>query len=127
MEKDKSMHVAAIVAGLLLLLSVPAMAGFTPISQPDSGYTGSTINLMAGITAPDGTLYSGLSGPGMVVSFDRTLTLATVLAGGGGTWGTWNNPPYVESSHPRVLWTGYSELTMTLSAPRAYSVSSWSL
>ena len=121
MKKGKSIYVAAIVFGLVFLLSAPAMASFTPIYQPDASYTGSTINLMAGLAGTDGfTTYSSLSGTGMVVTFNNPLTLQTAPITG--SWATWALPPYTESGTPRVLeipggGTGGTTLTMTLSAP----------
>ena len=120
MKKRKSIYVAAIVFGLVLLLSAPAMASFTPISQPSDGNSiGSTINLMAdlGLVADDTLYYALGSSPGMVVTFDKQLALRTTPVFG--SWQTWNSPPATESATPRVLWTGLGSttLTMTLSAP----------
>jgi len=91
-------------------------AQFTTFATPTSAYTGATTvmtipgaNFSTTDTLTDGT---------QTLSFSSTEQVRTVPGGG---WATWNSPPAVESSTPKVLAiiTGLTTMTITLSVPQA--------
>jgi hypothetical protein len=96
------------------LVSVPAFAQFTPIPTPTADYTsGTTLMAIPGANlSTTTTLTSGTE----TLTFGSTVSVRTVPGGG---WATWNSPPAVESSTPKVLaiTTGLTSMTITLSEP----------
>jgi hypothetical protein len=92
-----------------------AFAQFNVISTPDAAYTSSTTvmaipgaNLSTATTLTDGT---------ETLTYSNTVSVRTVPGGG---WSTWNSPPAVESSTPKVhaITTGLTSFTITLSSPQ---------
>lgn len=98
-------------AGICLLLAaVPAFAQFTPIATPTAGYTSSTT--LFAIAPANGVSVPSIASAGQTVSFSPTPSAQTVPGGG---WSTWNSPPAVESSTPRVLaFFGATSATISL-------------
>jgi hypothetical protein len=99
-----------------LLGCVPALnAAFVQIPQPNAAYTSSTTLLP--ITAPDFTNLNTLSDANLTVTFSATMETFTVPT----TWGTWNTPPAVETSTPRVLspfdFANVTSVTLSFSSP----------
>ncbi|HLH02995.1 MAG TPA: hypothetical protein VKX25_09515 [Bryobacteraceae bacterium] len=105
---------AALFAFAALFGCSSMRADFITISQPNAAYINSTTLL--DFTDPDFTAVGFLSGGGETLTYDSLLEEHTVPT----NWTSWNNPPAVETSTPRVGWTGAyandpSELTITLS------------
>ena len=95
---------------VVLLCRGPLRADFLTISQPDAAYLKRTTLL--DFSGPDGTFINSLTGAGETLAYDSSLQEFTVP----GTWRTWNTPPAVESTSPRVGFAnGSSSLTITLS------------
>jgi hypothetical protein len=91
---------------------LPALAQFSPISQPVASYTSGT-SLIA-LVGTDGASVSSITDGVQTVSLSQAMSLATVPA----TWGTWGSPPNTETSTPRVLAVFSSAtITYTLSRP----------
>lgn len=89
-------------------------AAFVPIAQPNSTYTSSTTLLP--ITGNDFDTLNSLSDSNLTVNFSTEMEKFSVS---GGTWGSWNSPPAVESSTPNVLSPSdytVTSVTMTFSA-----------
>jgi len=97
---------------VIALTGLPVKADFTPIATPTAAYTSST-DLIDISSIPDFTTgITSVTDGTQTVSFDVALEKRTV----GSSWSTWNNPPFVESSNPPVLFrTDGNSLTMTLS------------
>src|SRR5262245_35013938 len=68
------------------------LLSFTPISLPDSTYTGSTTKIE--ITTPDGSTTTSITDGTETVTFSQTMTAATI----GNGWSNWGDPPNTESS-----------------------------
>lgn len=106
------MQRALVFIALCVAAILPAQAQFTPITQPDAGYTGGTTLL--DITAPDFDNLSSLSGGGVTVNFSSDLVALTAPD----SWGSWGAPPNTESATPRVLWSnGFTDLAFNFSSP----------
>src|SRR5215475_5965739 len=90
----------------------PAFAQFLTFSTPTTPYTsGTTVMSIPGANlSTTNTLTDGTE----TLTFSNTVDVRTVPAGG---WATWNSPPNVESSTPKVLaiTTGLTSFTITLS------------
>jgi len=88
------------------------LLAFSVINQPTAAYESSTTNIP--IAVSDGTNVNSLADAKETVSFDTTMTAATVPT----TWGTWGSPPNTETATPRVLFNSSANtITLTLSAP----------
>jgi hypothetical protein len=100
-----------VLSFVLSALATPALrADFITVSQPTSSYVSGTT--LADFTDPDFTLVNSISAGGLTLSYDTTIDERTVPD----SWGTWNNPPAVETATPRVGTTdGPSTLTITFS------------
>jgi len=100
------------VTGVLCALvpTTPAWS-VTEISTPTPAYLASTTLLP--ITVADGTLVGSLSDAQLTMTISPVLEAGTVPAGG---WSTWNFPPAVETSTPRVLHAvNYNDLVTSVS------------
>jgi hypothetical protein len=98
--------------GLTLLACLPAMADLIPIGEPTPSYLSQTSPV--DFTGPDGTVVSSTTNGIETLSYSSPLTEYTVPT----TWTTWNVPPHVESSTPRVGSTApATSLTILLSLP----------
>jgi hypothetical protein len=87
------------------------LLSFTPIPQPVAAYTGATTNLAPSIPA-NGTSLTSLADATETINFSSSVIAGTVPT----TFATWNSPPAVESSTPRVLIDGgATSLTLNLS------------
>lgn len=91
------------------LFSWPALAQFTPISQPVASYTSGTS--LISLVGADNASVSSITDGVQTVTLSQAMSLATVP----GTWGTWGSPPNTESATPRVLTTANATITFTLS------------
>jgi hypothetical protein len=89
-----------------------AHGAFTPIAQPDAAYTSSTT--LIPITIADFATTTSLADAFLTVTFDHTLTAATVPT----SFNNWGSPPNTESNSPRIIgeMTG-GELALTFSRP----------
>jgi hypothetical protein len=88
------------------------LLSFTAIAAPTLAYTSTTFNMAASIPA-NGTTLTTLADGTETLTFSGTLTAGTVPA----TWTTWNTPPAVESSTPRIFGSDANSVTISLSAP----------
>ena len=85
-------------------------ADFMTFSQSTSPYLVSTTLL--NFTDPDYTTITSLTGGGLTLTYDTPIDERTVPD----SWNTWNTPPAVESTTPRVGTTdGVSTLTIHFS------------
>src|SRR5215469_2115120 len=90
----------------------PAWADFIPISEPNAAYLSETT--LVPFIAADGTVVSFTTDGTQVLNYSTPLTEFTAPS----TWSTWNVPPFVETSTPRVGSTGgATSLTINLSIP----------
>ena len=100
-----------------LVASIPASAAFVQIPQPNAGYTSSTTLIpITNPPYPDLTILNSIADPNLTINFSTGLEARTVPP----TWATWNVPPAVETSTPRVLKTpglGNTLLTLSFSKP----------
>lgn len=91
-----------------------ALECFTTIDMPESTYTSNTTKLnIERLTLNQS--YSSIADTNLTVNFSTPLKRLSVP----GDWSPWANPPYVESSTPPILFTGYnvSSMTFNLSKP----------
>lgn len=86
----------------------PLQATFTQISSPTPAYISSTTKIP--ITGSDFVAFASLSGTGVTINFSEFVYSGSVP----GSFATWNSPPMVEESTPRVL-TAFSGNTLVLS------------
>jgi len=102
------------VLSAFVLTGLTVKADFTPIATPDAAYTSSTTLIdISGIA--NGTTMTSVTDGIQTITFDTTMTKASVPAGG---WSSWNSPPFVESSIPDVLYqTVNNSLILDLSVP----------
>src|SRR5215469_11197425 len=102
------------ITACLLGIAVAWLPLFADIlGEPDSHYTSSTTLIdISGFS--DGANLSLISGGGLTVFFSGSMMKLSVPA----TWGTWNSPPFTESSTPPILFTnGASSVGMMFSSP----------
>lgn len=95
-------------------LAQAALGCFTTIDIPDSTYTSNTTKLdIEGLTLFQS--YSSIGDADLTVNFSTPLIRFDVPY----NWRPWAEPPYVESSTPPILFTGYnvSSITFNLSKP----------
>ncbi len=87
------------------------LLSFTIIPQPTAAYEAATTNMSGSIPA-DLTTTTTLSDGVETVTFDQTVTAATVP----GTFNNWGSPPNTESATPRIVGSmAGNSLTLTLS------------
>ena len=97
---------------IFLASAPPAQATIvTTYTQPDAGYITVT-TLIPVIQAEYSDVVSETDGA-VTATFSKKLNVRDTGSG----WATWNSPPYVESSTPKVLFTnGVSSLNIAFSA-----------
>lgn len=109
------MRRALIGAGFFVttLVSLPALAQFTSIATPTADYTSSTT--VVTIPGANGSTTTTLTSGTETLTFGSSVSVRTV----GINWSTWNSPPAVESSTPKIVTidTALTSLTITLSEP----------
>jgi hypothetical protein len=93
---------------------IPALAQFTTYPTPVPAYTGGS-TLMS-IPGANFSTTTTLTDGAQTLTFSSAVGVRQVPGGG---WATWNSPPNVESSAPKVLaiTTGLTSLTITLGNP----------
>jgi hypothetical protein len=103
----------AVLWSLLIGDGTAAHADFIRIPSPNAAYKRSTSKLP--ITEADFTKVPFLSDAFLKVTFSNPLEARTVP----NSWGTWSSPPdNAESATPRVLYTGTTTDTVTLTFSR---------
>jgi hypothetical protein len=105
---------SALAAGAMVLMTAARADALGVISSPTSAYTSATSLISIGGLA-DGDEVGAISNGALTVGFSTTMMRLTVPD----SWGTWNTPPFVESSTPPVLWSeGATGVLMSLSTPQ---------
>jgi hypothetical protein len=103
----------SIALGVVAVLGCPAAkADFVAIGSPIAPYLSTTT--LVPFTSPDNTVVSSTTNGTQTLSYSAPLTEFTVPV----TWNTWNTPPNVETSTPRVGGTSTAtSLTINLLIP----------
>jgi hypothetical protein len=97
---------------LAVFACLPLQADFVTIPQPTAAYVGST--RLLDFLDPEGTIVGGLSDGVETLIYNNSLTEYTVPQ----DWKNWATPPAVETSTPRIGFTGgFSSLWISLLRP----------
>lgn len=97
---------------ICLVVAAQVRADFIPIAQPDAAYLAATT--LIPITVADDEIVTSLSDGFQTITIDPTLAKTVPT-----TWLEWGSPPNAETATPRVLYTGFGIvfLTMNLEVP----------